>query len=76
MNGLGKALKNPIRKIRKNQNETTACEQKLNRESEFLFKHCFLTPSHRITTRFCAKFPVSTPPKSLLQFDFKNHENM
>ena len=32
--------------------------------------------SRRKTTRFFAPFPVSAWPKSLLQFDFKNHENV
>ena len=31
--------------------------------------------SRRKTTRFFAPFPVSAWPKSLLQFDFKYHEN-
>ena len=51
------------------------------RETELLFKHRFLTllknwsekNSRRKTTRFFAPFPVSAWPKSLLQFDFKNH---
>ena len=32
--------------------------------------------SRRKTTRFFAPFPASAWPKSLLQFDFKNHENV
>ena len=32
--------------------------------------------SRRKTTRFFASFPVSAWPKSLLQFDFKSHENV
>ena len=32
--------------------------------------------SRRKTTRFFAPLPVSAWPKSLLQFDFKNHENV
>ena len=32
--------------------------------------------SRRKTTRFFAPFPVLAWPKSLLQFDFKNHENV
>ena len=36
------------------------------RKTEFFFK----------TTRFFAPFRVSAWPKSLLQFDFKNHENV
>ena len=32
--------------------------------------------SRRKTTRFFSSLPVSAWPKSLLQFDFKNHENM
>ena len=32
--------------------------------------------SRRKTTSFFAPFPVSAWPKSLLQFDFKNHENV
>ena len=32
--------------------------------------------SNRKTTRFFAPLPVSAWPKSLLQFDFKNHENV
>ena len=32
--------------------------------------------SRRKTTRFFAPLPVSASPKSLLQFDFKNHENV
>ena len=30
----------------------------------------------RKTTRFFAPLPVSASPKSLLQFDFKNHETL
>ena len=47
MNGLGEPFrKNPIQKIEKkstNQSEIAACQQKHQRESEFLFKHRFLT---------------------------------
>ena len=32
--------------------------------------------SRRKTTRFFAPLPVSASPKSLIQFDFKNHENV
>ena len=32
--------------------------------------------SRRKTTRVFAPLPVSAWPKSLLQFDFKNHENV
>ena len=32
--------------------------------------------SRRKTTPFFAQLPVSVWPKSLLQFDFKNHENV
>ena len=32
--------------------------------------------SRRKTTRFFAPFPVSAWPKELLQFDFRNHENV
>ena len=32
--------------------------------------------SRRKSTRFFAPYPVSACPKSLLQFDFKNHENV
>ena len=32
--------------------------------------------SRRKTARFFARFPVSAWPKSPLQFDFKNHENV
>ena len=54
------------------------------RESQFLFKHRFLTlllkQSEKIsrskTTRFFAPLLVSACPKSLLQLDFKNHENV
>ena len=40
------------------------------------FKFRAKNNSRRKTTRFFAPFPVSAWPKSLLQFDFKNHENV
>ena len=79
--------KNPIQKIEKtvkNQSEIAACEQKTTREKanfvQTLFSHSTLNleqkNSRHKTTRFFAPLPVSAWPKSLLQFDFKNHENV
>ena len=52
-------------------------------ESELLYKNVFNhSPlkleqiSRRKTKRFFASFTVSAWPKSLLHFDFKNHENV
>ena len=47
MNGLGKPFRKKSdpknRKNRKNQSEIATCEQKTTSESEFLFKHRFVT---------------------------------
>ena len=47
--------------------QTPFCHSTLNLEQK---------NSRRKTTRFFAPLPVSAWPKSLLQFDFKNHENV
>ena len=88
MNGLEKPFRKKSdpknRKKSKNQSEIAACEQKTTSEkANFLFKHRFLstlnlerknfTPQHQ---SLFAPLPVSALPKSLLQFDFKNHENV
>ena len=73
------------RKNSKNQSEIAACEQKTTTEKpnfcsntifSLYFKIRAQKNSRRKTTRFFAPFPVSAWPKSLLQFDFKNHENV
>ena len=80
--------KNPIRKIEK----TVKIRVKLphvNKKPQprnrifvqTLFSHSTLKleqkkNSRRKTTSFFAPFPVSARPKSLLQFDFKIHENV
>ena len=74
------------RKSSKNQTEIAACEQKNQyRETEIQtpFSHSTLKlerksekNSRHKTTRFFAPFRVSAWLKSLLQFDFKNHENV
>ena len=81
-------LKKTIQKIEKNsknQSEIAACEQKTTSEkanfcSNTVFAHSTLNlerkKSRHKTTRFFAPLPVSAWPKSLLQFDFKNHENV
>ena len=79
--------KKPIpknRKNSKNQSEIAACEQKTTTEKpnfvQTPFSHSTLKleqkNSRRKTTRFFAPLPVSAWPKSPLQFDFKNHENV
>ena len=69
----------------KNQSEIAACEQKTTTEKpnfcsntifSLYFKIRAKKNSRRKNTRFFAPFPVSAWPKSLLQFDFKNHENV
>ena len=74
MNGLEKPFRKKSdpkknEKTVKNQSQIAACEQKTT--SEKAKKN-----SRRKTTRFFAPLPVSAWPKSLLQFDFKNHENV
>ena len=87
MNGLEKPFRKKSdpknRKNSKNQSEIAACEQKtLPIKRIFVqtpYSHSTLKLdqiSRRKTTRFFAPFPVSAWPKSLLQFDFKNHENV
>ena len=88
MNGLVKPFRKKTDpknwKNSKNQSEIAACEQKpLARNRNFNqipFSHSTLqlerTISRRKTTRFFALLPVWAWPKSLLQFDFKNHENV
>ena len=68
----------------KNQSEPAACEQKpLARYQTFVqtpFSHSTWKlerkKSRRKTNRFSAPLPDSAWPKSLIQFDFKNHENV
>ena len=69
----------------KNLSEIAACEQKTTSEkanfcSNTVFSLCFKFLEQknlrRKTTRYIAPLPVSAGPKSLLQFDFKNHENV
>ena len=88
MNGLGKPLRKKSdpknRKNSKNQSEIAACEQKTTSEKAnfcsntlfSLYLNLEQKISRRETTRFFAPLPVSAWPKSLLQFDFKNHENV
>ena len=72
------------RKNSENQREIAACEQKQLPRNRILvqtpFSHSTLKleqkNSRPKTTPFFAPFPVSAWPKSLLQFDFKNHENV
>ena len=79
--------KNPIQKIEKtvkirvklpHVNKKTT--EKPNFCSNTVFSLYFKIRSKKVhackTTRFFAPFPVSAWPKSLLQFDFKNHENV
>ena len=79
--------KNPIQKIEKrckNLSEIALCEQKTTGEkanfcSNTVFSLYFkfrAKNSRRKTTRFFTPLPVSAWPKSLLKFDFKNHENV
>ena len=78
---------NPILKSNKNsknQSETAECKKKPLARNRIFVQKSFSRPtlkleqkkSHRKTTRFFAPIPVSAWPKSLLQFDFKNHENV
>ena len=77
---------NPIQKIKtlKIKGEIAACEQKTTSEkanfcSSTVFSFYFKIRAkiaRRKTTRFLAPPPVSAWPKSLLQFNFKNHENL
>ena len=87
MNGLGKPFrKKPIQKIQKTVkiSEIAACEQKTTTEKPNFCSNTVFSLNFKIrvknsrhkTTRFFAPFPVSAWPKSLLQFDFKNHENV
>ena len=79
--------KNPIQKIEKTVNIKVKLphvnKKTLARKRIFVqtrFSHSALNLERKIsrrkTTRFFAPFPVSAWPKSLLQFDFKNHENV
>ena len=88
VNGLGKLF----RKIRSKKSKKTVKirvkfphvnKKPLPRNRIFVqtpFSHSTLKlepkNSRRKTTRFLAPFPVSAWPKSPLQFDFKNHENV
>ena len=87
MIGLGKPFRkknDPNNRKTKNQSESAACEQKpLARKRIFVqtpFSHSTLNLEQKIsrrkTTRFFAPLPVLAWTKSLLQFDFKNHENL
>ena len=84
MNGLGKLFRKKSdpknRKNSKNQSEIAACEQKTTTDKANFWSNTvfslYFKISRRKTTRFFVPFPVSAWPKSLLQFDFKNHENV
>ena len=80
---------NPIQKIyktMKNQSQIAACEQKTTSEKayfKFLLKHRFSSTLQWEQTNFTPQdhslfrsTSFSAWPKSLLQFDFKNHENV
>ena len=69
----------------KNQSEIAACQQKTTTENSnfcsntvfsLYFKIRAKKNTRRKTTRFFAPFTVAAWPKSLLQFDFKNYENV
>ena len=89
MNGLGKPLrKNPIQNIEKTVKIKVKLQhvntESLARKRIFVqtpFSHSTLKPelknfTPKKITRFFAPLPFSALPKSLLQFDFKNHENV
>ena len=83
-NHLEKKSDPKIWKNSKNQSEIAACEQKtISEKANFCSNTVFsfylkirAKISRRETTRFFAPFPDSAWPKSLFQFDFKNHENV
>ena len=73
------------KKKTENQCQIAVCEQKTTTEKSnfcsntifsLYFKIRAKKNSRRKTTRFFAPFLVSAWPKSPLQFDFKNHENV
>ena len=79
--------KNPIHKIEKTVKIKVKLphvnKKPLARKRIFVqtpFSHSTLNLGEKIsrrkTNRFFAPLPVSAWPKSLLQFDFKNHENV
>ena len=80
-NHLEKIRSKKSKKNSKNKGEIAACEQKTTSEeanfrSNTVFSLYFKIRekySRRKAIRFFAPFPVSARPKSLLQFDFKNH---
>ena len=90
MNGLRKPLrkKNPIQKIEKNskhQSEIAACEQKSTSEkanfrSNNVFSIYFKIRAKKFHAAkslvFSLHFPFRRDQTLLLQFDFKNHENV
>ena len=79
MNGLAKPLKKSDPKNRKNcknQSEIAACELKTTSEKANFCLKLEQKIARCKTTRFSAPLPVSAWPKSLLQFDFKNYENV
>ena len=84
MNGLGKKSDPKNRKTVKIKEELPHVKKPQARKRIFVqtpFSHSTLklqqkTTSRRKTTRFFAPIPVSARPKSQLQFDFKNHENV
>ena len=87
MNGLRKPFrKNLIQKVEKQQKSQWNCrmwKKPQARKRIFVqtpFSHSTLKlerkNSRRKTTLFFAPFPVSAWPKSLLQFDFINYENV
>ena len=87
MNGLEKSFRKKSdpknRKNSKNQSVIAAYEQKTNTDkanfcSNTVFSLYFKFRAKKFHAAkpfaFFAPFPVSAGPKSLLQFDFKNHE--
>ena len=80
MNGLGEPIRkksNPKNwKNSKNQSEIAACEQKPLARTRIFVQTPYSHSTSKIDKKFhAAPFPISAWPKSLLQFDFKNHEN-
>ena len=69
--------------IKKTVKIEATCEQKPLARKQIcsytvftLYLQIRIKNSRRKTTRFFAPLPVSAWPKSLLQFDFKNHEKV
>ena len=72
-----------FKKNNTNESHSAACEQKKTLARKRIFIHYFpillqkeIEKTRGKTARFFVPLPLSMRPKSVFQFDFKNHEKL